>query len=258
VNKKPFCYFAVGDGPTAVRHLVGLRALVSYAYVTGTDNWIKPKQLTELAQVTAGIMIDSGAFTVWKKGIAVSLDQYLGWLSTEAPAFEWALGLDVIGDAAASLKNYELARAKEPRIVPVWHEGDPLEHLEHYCETSRLVALGRVEARDSEQKTFAFYDSAFNAQPDAEFHALGNGSPPTLEPYPFYSFDSTGWQRDSVYTEAARWPLCRASKDTRRRVYIEAMSSIEHVPRKQDELFGWKPQVAKNDRRAPEMPREKP
>lgn len=231
--------FAVGDVQTATRMLAGRSALVSFAYV-GT-RWVPRALLPKLAAVVADLTIDSGAFTAWRQGKPIDLGRYIDWLLCDAPPFSHAIALDVIGDAEASVRNWrhmlELAPSLAPRLMPVWHEGDPEEHLEEYAARAPIVGLGRIEGRRSEQKTFAFYDEAFNAQPDGRFHALGNASPTTLEPYPFASFDSTGWQRDAAYSNAARWPFNRCSKETRIRAYIEATCSIEHRPARQLRLF---------------------
>lgn len=231
-------FFAIGDAHTAAKMLAGRRVLFSFAYV-GT-RWLAPKPLAEVCAGATEVMIDSGAFTAWRQGKPVDLDAYLAWLAGDAPRFDWAIGLDVIGDAAKSLANFRQMLERVPslasRLMPVWHEGDPPEHLDAYVSLANRVALGRIEGRRSEQKTFLFYDEAFNRQPDAKFHALGQANAVQLEPYPFASFDSTGWQRDSAYSNAARWPFNRCTRDTRMRAYIEATETICHTPPKQTSL----------------------
>lgn len=228
-------YFAVGDAGTALRMLRGHRMLISFAYV-GT--WVPTKHLGEISSASSGLMIDSGAFTAWRKGTPIGLEAYANWLADEAPVHEWAIGLDVIGDADASMANWQELRARFPKLIPVWHEGDPTEHLAEYVAHADLIGLGRTDGRRSETKTFEFYDDALNRYPDAAFHALGNSSPVQLEGYPFTSFDSTGWQRDAAYTNAARWPYNRCEKDTRLRAYIEATETIEYRQPAQGRLFG--------------------
>jgi len=83
------------------------------------------------------------------------------------------------------------------------------------------------------KKTFAFYDEVFNRYPSGKFHALGNANPLTLEPYPFTSFDSTGWQRDAGYSNDVGWPYNRCTRTTRMLAYIEATTTIEHRPPRQ-------------------------
>lgn len=229
-------FFAIGDAATAIRLLAGRRALVSFAYV-GT-NWVPVAKLAQIAGVTSALMIDSGAFTAWRKGLPLDVGAYIAWLAADAPPFAWAIAGDVIDDAAASLTNWRAMPRLDGRAVPVFHEGEPVEHLDEYVATSQRCALGRIGGRRSESKTFEFYDLVFNRHPDAKFHALGNASATTLEPYPFASFDSTGWQRDAAYSNAARWPFSRCSKETRMRAYVEATESIEYRPAKQTSLFG--------------------
>lgn len=218
-------YFAVGDSHTALKFLAGHRMLISFAYVGTT--FLPAKAVAEIASASTGLMIDSGAFTAWRKRKPIDLDAYVAFLA-KAPTHDAALTLDVIGDADASMANWQtLRRSILGNVIPVWHEGDPIEHLDEYVAGSALVALGRIDGRRSEQKTWEFYDVAFNRHEHA-YHALGNANPVQLEPYPFESFDSTGWQRDAVYSNAARWPFNRCAKETRLRAYIEATETIEH------------------------------
>lgn len=219
-------YFAVGDSHTALKFLAGHRMLVSFAYVGST--FLPAKAVAELGGASAGLMIDSGAFTAWRKGKPISLESYSTWL-LNAPPHDVALTLDVIGDADASILNWDTLRQIHPGIVPVWHEGDPVEHLDEYVAGATIVALGRIAGRRSAQKTLEFYDAAFNRH-EHKYHALGNADPAQLEPYPFDSFDSTGWQRDAVYTHSKSWPFNRCAKETRLRAYIEATETIEHRP----------------------------
>jgi len=231
--------FAVGDVGTATRLLRGHSALMSYAYI-GT-RWVPAAKLPALCESVADLTIDSGAFTAWRQDTAIDLGAYTDWLVAGAPPFATCVALDVIGDADASVRNWRemLLRALSlaPRLMPVWHECDPPEHLDEYVARSGIVGLGRIAGRRSQPKTFTFYDEAFNRHPDARFHALGNASPTTLEPYPFASFDSTGWQRDASYSHAAGFPLNYVSKETRMRIYIEATSAIRHKPSKQLRLW---------------------
>jgi len=228
-------FFAIGDAHTGIKFLSDKRVLFSFAYV-GT-NWLPNHKLAEVCAGSPEVMIDSGVFTAWKQGKTIELETYVDWLKNTAPAFRWCMALDVITDAKASLAQWRKMISSAPTlassIVPVWHEGDPLDILDEYVSLSELVALGRIEGRRSEQKTYEFYDAAFNAYPEGRFHALGQANPVHLEPYPFASFDSTGWQRDAAYSNAARWPFNRCSKETRLRAYIEAIETIEHKPPKQ-------------------------
>jgi hypothetical protein len=228
-------YFAIGDASTAARMLAGRRVLFSFAYVG--SRWLQPERLAECCAAAQSVRIDSGGFTAWKQGRPIALEDYVAWLQNEAPAFEQAFALDAVGDHHETRRRYrallELAPSLASRVIPIWHEGAPFEYLDEYVAHAPVVGLGRIAGRSSEQKTLAFYDETFNRHPDGKFHALGNADPKTLEPYPFESFDATSWQRDAAYSNAARWPFNRCTKETRMRAYIEATETIEYRPPKQ-------------------------
>lgn len=248
--------FAIGDIASARKFLKGRHALMSFAY-WGTS-WLEG--IEKHAHEFASLVIDSGAFTIWNREQSgksapggITIKTYADFLKWQAPKHELALSLDVIGNAQASLDQYLalLDEMKRPReilgadgrpftqeapsrtIVPIYHEGDPLEHLDAYCASSDLVALGRIEGRRSKPRTFEFYDLVFNRFPHGKFWALGNSSPDTLECYPFHCFDSTGWQRNSAYSNALGWPYNRCSKETRIVAHIEATETIAYNPPKQ-------------------------
>lgn len=270
--------FAVGAASTALRLLNGLDMLISFAFV---GSWLTPKAIVQLAESAREFWGDSGAFSIWqrlqkgqasegltverwasfvlgdlddeirrlKNPTAAALETWLAlgaWL--RSAGFAHVFNLDVIGDANGSLRNWEamklLLGPRAERLVPVWHEGDPIEHLDAYNPNERIVGLGRTEGRapgpGGRKKTFLFYDEAFNRFPDGKFHLLGNSTRELIEPYPAYSFDATSWERDSIYAQSHGWPWSHVSKETRMRAYIEAISGIHHrpaEPEKQMDLF---------------------
>lgn len=232
--------FAVGDAWSAKKLLAGKPMLFSFAYVG--SSWVPTTNLHELAAMASSVVFDSGAFTAWKRQTAgkspleIDLEKYAYFLMHEAPRWEWALSFDVIGNPQASIENWHQMRARcngsEDKIVPVFHEGSPLEFLDHYVERAPRVAIGRTAGRDNVRKCREFYDLVFNRHPDACIHALGNSNPATIEPYPFDSFDSTSWQRSNqiCYAESLGFPWNRTSRETRMRAFIEACETIDFRP----------------------------
>ena len=257
--------FAVGDAHTAVRLLPGRALLVSKIYLG--SSWISWDMLTKVREAAADLTCDSGAFTVWgrrakhrcevcnkayaepgtlceacKKAGAepLTVESWAAFIVAHAATFDRFLALDVIGDAEGSIRNWDRLLSLVPpelhaKLVPVWHEGDPLEHLQHYAPNSRLVGLGRVAGRrpgaTGQKASRVFYDQAFNAFAEALYWALGSCNPELLERYPFEWFDATSWQRNAGYSERLGWPWCACSKDTILRAYIEAIEAIRYTPR---------------------------
>lgn len=267
--------FVVGDISTARRLLVGRAALVSHVYIG--SNFVPESQLHSFANEAAELTIDCGAFTRWNrakrgqceecgtaaveqgeplcpecatKGEAFSVGTWAAFIEANAHRFARFVSPDVIADADASLRNWTDLLARVParfhsQLMPVWHEGDPIEHLEAYDPSARLVALGRTKGRQAgsagRKATRVFYDAAFNAFPDGAFWLLGNGNPETICDYPAKYFDVSTWQRDAAYAQSHGWPWSAVSKDTRMRAYIEAIETITYrppVPAKQT-AFAW-------------------
>lgn len=231
-------FFAVGAGTVAVRMLAEHNALVSFAMI-GTS-WVSMDNVRALRAVCPQLFLDSGAFSAWNKGAPIDLAAYVAFVREYHAIFDVVAALDVIGDGPASLNNWIAMMYALPeladKIMPVFHEGDDVALLDQYVAGGGNVGLGRTAGRRNEDKTFEFYDLAFNRYPLARFHAFGNSNPKTLEPYPFHSFDSTTWERDSAYGAAQRWPWSHASKATRMAAYIEATETIHHKPAAQMRL----------------------
>ena len=223
-------YFAVGAASVASRILAGRNALISFAWIGST--FIPAASVARLAKSCLSVVLDSGAFTAWSQGKPVELARYAAYVQEHHVLFDWCASLDAIGDAAQSRRNWLALRAAVPtaKIVPVFHEGEEPALLDEYVSAAPLVGLGRIEGRRSIDATFAWYDAVFNRHPEGRFHGFGNSAPETLEPYPFHSFDSSTWERDSAYGAKHRFPWSRCSKETRMRAYLEALATIEHRP----------------------------
>jgi len=232
-------YFVVGwTVNCALRVLAGHGVLVSYALVE--EGRITLAMLRAFGAAGCELVLDNGEFSRWKSGRPTNEDgfyDFLRRLDAEGIPWRWAVALDVIGDAEGTRERWRRVLANHrdlaPRLVPVFHEGDPWNLLDEYEPEARLVAMGRVEGRKSKGATFDWYDAAFNRHPAMRPHALGNASPETLEPYPFASFDASSWERNAAYSNSHGWPFNRCSRDLRMRAYVEAAETIEHRPAKQ-------------------------
>jgi hypothetical protein len=235
--------YAVGDAGTAIRLLAGRAILVSHAYI---GSFVPVDKLADLRTAATELWCDSGAFTYWnreRKGEATStitVDAWAEFIIAHGDRFDFFITLDEIGNASGSMENWlrllaMVPKHLHPKLVPVWHEGDPIEHLVEYRPAERLVGLGRTKGRlagpAGKKATLEFYDAAFNEYPDGIYHLLGNCNPDTIEGFDARSFDATTWQRDSAYGNSHGWPWCAVTKETRMRAYIEAIATIRYRPR---------------------------
>jgi hypothetical protein len=250
-------YFVVGwTVNLALSMLAGRGVMISYALI---DNGVRVKDpatgrmvkenpegritiehLRAFAAAGCEIMLDNGEFSRWKSGRATDgpgFYAFLRRLDAENIPWRWAVAPDVINDAEGTRRRWREAVRDHhdllPRLVPVFHEGDPWDLLDEYEPETHLVALGRTGGRESKRKTFEWYDEAFNRHPTMHPHALGNGSPDTLEPYWWQQFDVGTWEHGAAFSHAKGWPYNRCTKETRMRAYIEATETMEHRPSKQ-------------------------
>lgn len=221
--------------------LAGRGVLVSYALIESGD--VTLDDLRAFVALNCELVFDNGEFSRWKSGRPTNGAAYYEWLKgldAQGVPWLWAAALDVIGDAEGTRANWRDAQREHadllPRLVPVFHEGDPWDLLAEYDPEKRLVALGRIEGRGSKRATFLWYDEAFNRYPEMRPHALGNASPETLEPYPFASFDATSWERNAAYSNAHGWPFNRCTRELRMRAYIEAAETLTYTPPQQMRL----------------------
>lgn len=232
-------YFVVGwTVDVAARVCAGCGVLVSYELFR--TRRLTLAHLRMLIDAGCTLVLDNGEFSRWKSGVPTDVAGFFAFLrllDAEGIPWSWAVSPDVIGDAGGTRALWRRAQVEHadllPRLVPVFHEGDPWDLLDEYGPETRLVALGRTDGRKSKHVTFEWYDDCFNRHPDMRPHALGNATPETLEPYPFASFDATSWEQSAAFSHAKGWPYNRCSKETRMRAYIEATETIEYRPAKQ-------------------------
>jgi hypothetical protein len=105
---------------------------------------MKPDMIERLVKYSdhTRLLVDSGAFTAWKAGKKIELDDYCRFLES-LPVKPWRyFTLDVIGDAAGTMKNYEemLRRGFSP--IPIFTRGEDPFVIEEYYKTSDVVGIG--------------------------------------------------------------------------------------------------------------------
>lgn len=116
-----------------------LNILIAYPY------WFKDmpetfKSIDECGQLR--LLIDSGAFTAWKSGNPIKLDDYCRFIET-LPIKPWRyFALDVIGDPHGTMQNYETMLKRGFTPVPIFTRGEDPSVLETYYQTSDLVGIG--------------------------------------------------------------------------------------------------------------------
>lgn len=138
----------------------------------------------------ARLMLDSGAYSAWSVGKSIDMDALLK--EGAHPRYTDTVALDVIGDPEASVKNAFKMKAAGSKAFPVFHYGDPWEHLaiyrEHFGRVGLSCRFGEPYAR-----SYAWLEQCFARGWPCRFHSFGWTSFAVLGRFPFDSADSSAW-----------------------------------------------------------------
>lgn len=196
--------------PNAVLHtLAGRHFCVSYA---------APSQVKICHQIGQSVMLDNGAFSLWRAGKPTDWPGYYAW-SDEwlACATTWAVIPDVIGGDDEQNDALIAEWPHGQKGAPVWHMHAPISRLVALCSRWSRVCIGSSAQYSSvgTARWHARMTEAFNAIADTRgrvppIHML-RGMSMSGGIYPFASVDSTDVARNhhlphqSAAKMAAKW-----------------------------------------------------
>lgn len=161
--------------------------LVSYHYFKGYN-------LDRFAGLR--VIGDSGAFSAHHQGAEITTDQLVAWAMKWRHRLCWVAALDVIGNAAATRRNWqEMVRSGVPG-VPTVHFGSEPELLDYYADQGvDFVGLGGMVGRPAPAQMrwlVSMFRYARSNHPEMRFHGWGVTHAKALQ-LPFFSVDSSGW-----------------------------------------------------------------
>jgi hypothetical protein len=159
-------------------------------------SFVSPSQVG-LCHELGRVMLDNGAFTMWRQGKATDWPGYYSWCERwlDAPT-TWAVIPDVIDGTGE--ENDALVREwpHGDRGAPVWHLHEPIERLLRLCDDWPRVCFGSSGAYAVVGSTSWHHrvEQAFNAlaptgSVPVRLHML-RGMSLLGGPYPFDSVDS--------------------------------------------------------------------
>lgn len=217
-------YYAGYRGRETEGHLydMGLLRLMSYAN--------EPKYIDEWIAKGGGarLFADSGAFSVYKRGITIEIDTFIDWVNERIENLQWVAQLDVIGDGVKSWQNYLYMcnKVKQPeKVIAVYHRGQPIQLLHDllaYQPRIDIMALGGM-AWATPQERVKWIDMMFryikaSPNPNIKVHAFGMTSLKLLEQFSWYSADSSTWLQTAINGGIlTKWGTILVSKQTQKR-----------------------------------------
>lgn len=171
-----------------------LNLLVAYPYIT-------PEiiALIQEGQQDIRFLVDSGAFTAWKAGKPVQLDDYCRFIET-LPVTPWRyFTLDVIGDPHGTMHNYETMLARGFNPVPIFTRGEDISVLEDYYKTSEVVGIGGLVGTQGNK---GFVNGIMEKVADRKVHWLGFTRADFIRHYRPYMCDASSWESGARYGTA--------------------------------------------------------
>jgi len=147
----------------------------------------------KLPNYCKGIFLDSGAFSAFRSGAKIDLNDYISFLKTSGKSFDAYANLDVIGNAEASLKNQEKMDKAGLFAIPTFHYGEDFEYLKFYIKKYSYVALGGMVPLSGSQFLRPWIDSCWKiiGGTKVKIHGFGLTNLELVQQYPWHSIDST-------------------------------------------------------------------
>lgn len=166
------------------------------------------------------VMLDSGAFTAWTKGISLNLDEYSDFAQENLDLFDFIVSIDVLpsfkGDRSAhrltrefevsaekSWKNVEYLLSTgltKKNLVPVFHQGESINHLKFLSEQGFfLIGISPGNDRSAGDK-FSWLRECRKVvsvdglgRPSQRCHGFAVTDFSLMKSFPWFSVDSATW-----------------------------------------------------------------
>jgi hypothetical protein len=169
-----------------------LNLLTAYPYVTQatTDNVVAMGEDIRW-------LVDSGAFTAYKIGRTITLDEYCKFIET-LPVRPWRyFVLDVIGDPVATMRNYDTMVARGFDPIPIFTRGGSLAELDELYTKTDFVGLGGVAGADP--AAYQWLKAVMRHVNGRKVHVLGFASMDWIKYLRPFSCDASSWEAVARY-----------------------------------------------------------
>lgn len=160
------------------------------------------------------LMLDSGAFSLWRKGGEIPVAEYIDFLLKNRELIDHIVNLDKIPgrfgkkpspseveeSARKGWENYcEIIKEGFPSVLPVYHQGERIYWLEKMInEGCSYIGISPANDRNTDEK-MVWLDNVFDflcgssGYPQIRTHGFGVTALPILYRYPWGSVDSATW-----------------------------------------------------------------
>lgn len=187
--------------------------------MTGTHVGIERKKLSGSSKPLVTLILDSGAFSAWKRDEKIDRQKYLTYIRKNEKKIHRCVNLDTIPgrfgikrtkadvDFAAeqSYENQQWFKSKGIHPIPVFHQGEDLKWLDRYLDDGEdyigISPMGDLPVT----ATLPWLDEMFNlitdkdGWPKFKTHGFGVASFNLMKRYPWYTCDATSWAQTAGF-----------------------------------------------------------
>ena len=207
-----------------------VRFLVSFVYLPQYREWCKLRNPT-----VRTTMLDSGAYSAWKSGYDIDIDDLVK--ESKEGGWDETVALDVIGDSEGSKKNAQHMASRGSNAFPVFHFGEPWSLLNEYCDQYEKVGISCRFGEPTTAST-AWVENCFAKNWPHKFHSFGWVGNNILRKVPFHSADTASWQVPVIW---GRWTSFKGMRHGGRGGNHSVQSEIEMYLKLERELESrWK------------------
>lgn len=151
------------------------------------------------------LIMDSGAFTAWKLGKPIALQDYCNFLDQNKDWITDYINLDEIipsdpeEAARRSMRNLEWMMERGYKPMPVFHAREDISWLKRMVDMGCPCICLAGLSLPSQSARREWYNLCWNhlvntaGRPIVKVHALGEGREAPLLEFPWFSADSTSW-----------------------------------------------------------------
>lgn len=162
------------------------RLMLSFA-----DKKYYTRQMERFKDLGFDIFCDSGAFSTWKMGYNINIDDYCNFIK-ENNITKYIV-LDCIGNAHNTAENQKYMEIKNFNPIPVFHYQSCLDELQKIIDMGyKYICLGGSVGQTRNDK-MKFFHNIYSKYNNINFHGLGISDIEIIKKFPFSSVDSTTW-----------------------------------------------------------------
>jgi hypothetical protein len=143
------------------------------------------------------VLLDSGAYTVSRKGKQIDIKKYARFIQDNGKFFDGCFNLDVIGNGKASYENWLKLKSLGVETIPVFHNTTDPKFLKRYMDETDYIGIGAIANLNTNLRILHLnnlwnnyiIDPATN-KPRVKTHGLGLTNVSIMTAFPWFSVDS--------------------------------------------------------------------